>query len=160
MDKHVDRLSKDLKQIAEVVNAFESEAVQLKIIEHLLPELINFIKSPSGGTGTRPVLNPVGSAYAFGNKKSDSGEKLPGSTKVLRQLAQSDFFDVPRSISDIVNYYTEKFGFQIPANRFSGVLLTLVKQNKLHRLKNNHSKCFEYIKYSSTDCFSDGMINF
>ena len=39
MDKYLERLVKQLQDISEVVNAFESEAVQFRVIDQFLPLL-------------------------------------------------------------------------------------------------------------------------
>jgi hypothetical protein len=44
MNKQVERLTEQLKEIAEIVNAFESETVQLTIIDRFVPHMIEWKK--------------------------------------------------------------------------------------------------------------------
>jgi hypothetical protein len=48
MSRPIERLKKQLIEIAEVVNAFQSEAVQVRVVDKLLDAMIEFERSDEG----------------------------------------------------------------------------------------------------------------
>lgn len=97
MSKQIEKLKKQLTEISEVVNAFQSEAVQVKIIEKLLDVIIESDKAEtesaeiSGKKNHKRNDHEMEAVFVHGRKK-------PGATKVLNQLLSTDFFYTPRSI--------------------------------------------------------------
>ncbi|MFB0494406.1 NTP pyrophosphatase (non-canonical NTP hydrolase) [Mucilaginibacter sp. OAE612] len=49
MSKHIEKLKKQLVEVAEVVNSFKSEAVQVRIIDRLLEVMIESEKVDAEG---------------------------------------------------------------------------------------------------------------
>jgi hypothetical protein len=152
MSKHTEKLRKQLLEISEVVNAFRSEAVQVKIIDRLLDSIIE---------GERQDVD--GELFKFhdrrGRKRKDDGtgegeetegrirgRKKPGATKILNQIIHTEFFDVPRSISAIAVYCKEHFDSDFKTSELSGILLKLANENKLRRERNNDNNRFDYVK--------------
>jgi len=93
MSKHIEKLKKQLLEIAEIVNSFKSEAVQVKIIDKIFEALSESERGENDGNGVDLFAKK-------GRKRSDNGgdnnfapgRKKPGATKVLNQLLETDFF--------------------------------------------------------------------
>ncbi|MGY3213176.1 hypothetical protein [Mucilaginibacter sp. HD30] len=141
MSKPIEKLKKQLIEISEVVNAFKSEAVQVKVVDKLLDAMIEFEKN-EGENGE-----------IFHKKKTDAApqnnvasRKKPGATKVLNQLLGTDFFKTPHSISSIAEYCKNKFNSDFKTSELSGILLKLSNENKLIRQRNDENNRFEYVK--------------
>lgn len=144
MSKHIEKLKKQLVEVAEVVNSFKSEAVQVRIIDRLLEVMIESEKVDAEGV------------EMFGKKARKlriedeggtvSGRKKPGATKILNQLLNTDFFDSQRSISSIANYCKEQYDSDFKTSELSGILLKLANENKLRRERSNENNRFEYIR--------------
>ncbi|RFZ90539.1 hypothetical protein D0C36_22430 [Mucilaginibacter conchicola] len=143
MNRYIEKLKKQLTELAEVVNSFQSEAVQVKVVERLLDEMIEAEKGEAEGS---EVFNKRGRRAAGGEHDDDANNrKKPGATKVLNQLLTSDYFRTPHSISAIAEYCREKFNSDFKTSELSGILLKLSKENKLRRERNNDSNRFEYV---------------
>ena len=146
MSKHIDKLKKQLLEIAEIVNSFKSEAVQVKIIDKIF-EVLSESEKGDEGTGADLFAKK-------GRKRSDnysdgstiSGRKKLGATKVLNQLLTTDFFDRPQSISAIADICKSNFNSDFKTSELSGILLKLAKENKLRRERNDTNNRFEYVK--------------
>lgn len=150
MSKHTEKLRKQLLEISEVVNAFRSEAVQVKIIDRLLDSIIDGDRSDLDAD-TLKLLEKRGRRrqdYSE-NDGEDSrirGRKKPGATKILNQIIHTDFFDLPRSISAIAQYCKEQYDSDFKTSELSGILLKLANENKLRRERNNENNRFDYVK--------------
>jgi hypothetical protein len=141
MSKPIEKLKKQLIEISEVVNAFRSEAVQVKVVDKLLDAMIEFEKSEADN------------GEIFHKKKIDTtsdnntaSRKKPGATRVLNQLLNTDFFATPHSISSIAEYCKKKFNSDFKTSELSGILLKLANENKLRRQRNDENNRFEYVK--------------
>jgi hypothetical protein len=143
MSKHIDKLKKQLTEISEVVNAFKSEAVQLKIIDRLLDVLVEFDKADTEhlDLANRKDYKRAG----IGDGYPEEIRKKPGATKVLNQLLNSDFFATPRSISSIAEYCKDNFDSDFKTSELSGILLKLANENKLKRERSVENNRFEYV---------------
>ena len=91
MSKHTEKLRKQLLEISEVVNAFRSEAVQVKIIDRLLDSIIEGDRSDLDAD-TLKILDRRGRrritdvADDEGTDGRIRGRKKPGATKILNQI--------------------------------------------------------------------------
>lgn len=146
MSKHIEKLKKQLMEISEVVNAFKSEAVQVRVVDRLLDAMMELEK---GDTDATEVFNK----RVYRQRGIDEGgypatrtAKKPGATKILNQLITSDFFDNPHSISSIANYCKENFDSDFKTSELSGILLKLANEHKLRRERSNENNRFEYVK--------------
>ena len=141
MDKYFERLVKQLQDISEVVSAFDSEAVQLRVVDQLLPFLER--------NGRRHNIDPENEQTSI-SKPSKSAtapkEKKPGLKKSLMNLIEDSFFDEEKSIRDIVKQLNES-GHEYVATQVSGILLTLVKEEQLARYQSSVNNRFVYIKH-------------
>lgn len=139
MTETVDRLKKQLVEIAEAVNSFDSEAVQLKVIDRLLnhlsqinlsePETIPvvFIDKPEAETPNKP-------------------EKKPGLTKIIKKEIQSGFFDIPLTLGAITDSLAEKYQSKFYTYQTSGILLGLIKKGMLIRQTDEATNKYLYLK--------------
>lgn len=144
MSKHTDKLKRQLLEISEVVNSFQSEAVQLRIVEKLLDSMIENDRNENEGYD-----NPNRRVHRTENGEEVSyapAKKKPGATKILYQLLSSDFFAEARSISSIAEYCREHFNTDFKTSELSGILLKLSNENKLIRQRSQDNNRFEYIK--------------
>ncbi|RKR80569.1 hypothetical protein BDD43_0691 [Mucilaginibacter gracilis] len=87
-------------------------------------------------------INPV----LLANPKS----KKMGSTKILNQLLTTDFFDTPKSIASITDFSATKYDTVLQTSEISGVLLKLIKVNKLSRVKSEENNRYVYLKPAVT----------
>ncbi|TSJ38609.1 hypothetical protein FO440_19030 [Mucilaginibacter corticis] len=144
MSKPIEKLKKQLIEISEVVNAFRSEAVQVKVVDKLLDAMIEFERGDAEGYEflSKKVHKNKTDNEGYDNAAS---RKKPGATKVLNQLLTTDFFKQSHSISAIAEYCKEHYDSDFKTSELSGILLKLAKENKLKRQRNNDNNRFEYI---------------
>ncbi len=145
MSKHIEKLKKQLVDISEVVNAFKSEAVQVRVVDRLLDVIMELEKADTDGVEVfnKRVYRQKGSDEGG---HSGRGAKKPGATKILNQLITSDFFDTPHSISSIANYCKDNFDSEFKTSELSGILLKLANEHKLRRERSIENNRFEYVR--------------
>jgi hypothetical protein len=146
MQKQFHELKRQLAELSETINKFESEAVQLRIIELVFaqagsglsfqePEVEGYEPGPSRarrGEGTgRARSVAVAKARGRGGVPSASG-----AVAALANLVQSDYFKEKRTIGDIVKQCQDEFGVRYKSNAFSGPLSRYAKKGVLKREKN------------------------
>ncbi|MBW4891423.1 hypothetical protein KXQ82_16970 [Mucilaginibacter sp. HMF5004] len=149
MSKHTEKLRKQLLEISEVVNAFNSEAVQVKIIDRLLDSIIDGERHDYDGESIKLQDNRVRKRRADYEDDGEGrirGRKKPGATKILNQIIHTDFFDTRRSIASIANYCKESYDSDFKTSELSGILLKLANEGKLKRERNNDNNRFDYVK--------------
>ena len=144
MSKHIEKLKKQLVEVAEVVNSFQSESVQVRIIDRLLDVMIESDRVDTDGAEL--FLKKGRRIRSDDENFGIPGRKKPGATKILNQLLSTDFFDISRSISAIATYCKEQFDSDFKTSELSGILLKLANENKLRRERSNENNRFEYIK--------------
>lgn len=146
MNRQIEKLKKQLVEIAEVVNSFQSEAVQVRVVDRLLDEIMETERVDTEGS---EIFNKKGRKPKAENEEEESvnlqRRKKPGATKVLNQLLSSDYFRTPHSISSIAEYCKDKFDSDFKTSELSGILLKLAKENKLRRERSNENNRFEYV---------------
>lgn len=143
MNKHIEKLKKQLIEVTDVVNAFQSEAVQVRIIERLLDVMI---ESERGDADGSEIFSRKVRKTREDDGFSAQGRKKPGATKILNQLLNTDFFDTQRSISSIAYYCKEQYDSDFKTSELSGILLKLANENKLRRERSHENNRFEYIR--------------
>ncbi len=147
-------LQKKLKVIADTVNAFKSEAVQLRVVDVLLGHLDpDSSQSASSGTTTKVLRQSrkrrvKASPTAPGEKvksarKSPRASGSPGAYAMISELLGSGFFKTPRTIGSIVEHCKTARGHHYKANECSPTLLRLLRDGKLTRKKNKDGQ-YEY----------------
>lgn len=145
MNKHIEKLKKQLFDISEVVNSFKSEAVQVKIVERLLDAIIESDKSDNENS---EAFNKKEYKLRLnvGNRNPGRGLKKTGATKILNKILLTGFFDTSRSIASIANFCKENHDSDFKTSELSGILLKLVKENKLKRGRSDENNRFDYMK--------------
>lgn len=133
MDKQVQKIKDQFSELAEAVNAFNYEAVQIKVVDWLL-QVIDAEQSGAKKKHSNP------------KERQPSEVNKPGATKILNQLLLTEFFDTPHSIAEIVSYGNEQFDTTIEPSQFSGVLIHLVKTHRLKRKRTENDRSFRYSK--------------
>lgn len=147
------KLKNQLLDLAETLNAFKSEAVQIKIAEKLLGNIftsedeedevqsLNYEGSATSRRAKR--INPNNREQNGSNARE---RKSTGATKAMYRLLEFDFFNEPKTIADIAERYNQEFNENFKTSEISGILLKSVKENLLKREKNPENKRFEYVK--------------
>ena len=146
MNRQIEKLKKQLTEIAEVVNSFQSEAVQVRVVDRLLDEIME-VERVDTAEGSE-IFNNRNRKLRVANDAEyyqTQSRKKPGATKVLNQLLLSDYFKTPHSISSIASYCKEKFDSEFKTSELSGILLKLAKENKLKRERSIENNRFEYV---------------
>jgi len=144
MNRQIEKLKKQLTEIAEVVNSFQSEAVQVRVVDRLLDEIME-VERVDTAEGSEIFNNRNRKLRVANDDYQTQGRKKPGATKVLNQLLLSDYFKTPHSISSIASYCKEKFDSEFKTSELSGILLKLAKENKLKRERSIENNRFEYV---------------
>lgn len=154
----LDDMQKRLKAIADVVNAFKSEAVQLRVVEVLLSQL-GVQTAPAGNVDPKPPRRskrrktsteteaPAGGAEKPKPQKAPRAtarsSASPGAFAMISQLLGDGFFKAPRTIGAIVAHCGTSKGHHYKANECSPALLRLLRDGKLKREKNKDGQ-YEY----------------
>ncbi len=154
MIKNFDVIKEQLRELAEVINTFKSEAVQLRLIELVFEAAESGSGRESGGgeggaadrertsrrkarSQTRPAKQKEGAA---GKAK---GVGRPGGKLMLDRLLSEGFFKKPRTIKQLVEHCEHNLAFKYKQSDFSGSLGRLTRDGKLKRTK-NADKQYEY----------------
>jgi hypothetical protein len=140
MDKYLERLVKQLEEISEVVGAFNSEAVQLRVVAQLLPAL-----ERNSGRNSANVESDNMTITKTNKLVPGSKEKKPGLKKSLINLIQNSFFEKEKSIGMIVEQLNTT-GHNYLATQISGILLSLIKEGKLKRYQSPVNNRFVYVR--------------
>lgn len=148
MIKEFDKLKQQLIELSEAVNKFESEAVQLRVVELVLDHNQgrgqNFSESGIDRYIAGPGLAEIVHGSRSGRKKKTT-DTARGAVAALNELIGSDFFAEPRTISDIVSHCEGAFGARYKSNAFSGPLSRHARSGVLGREKNEDGK-FVYFR--------------
>ena len=154
----LDDLQKRLKAIAEVVNAFKSEAVQVRVVEVLLGQLGMPTASDVSASAKAPRRTKRRKASAKIDSTADKVAKAspqkparkaertsasPGGFAMISQLLGDGYFKTPKTISAIVAHCGSSKGHHYKANECSPALLRLLRDGKLKRAKNKDGQ-YEY----------------
>ncbi|WP_274424589.1 hypothetical protein [Chelativorans sp. YIM 93263] len=151
MDDGFRELKQQLVELSETINRFESEAVQLRIVELFFEERAQHLGHLSEGEAVSYVSGPgqLGRAGEraprSSRKQAAKGPSASGAVAVLEKLVASDFFEEKRTIRDVVWASEERFGAQYRANAFSGPLSRYARKGELKREKNAEGK-YVYFK--------------
>ena len=145
MQKQFQELKQQLSELSETINKFESEAVQLRIIELLFkqaaglqfgePDEAAYEAGPGRSTRTTRSSRPR-PAVAAKQRKRDEVPSASGAVAALSGLVDSGFFNQKRTIGDIVKQCEEDFNVRYKSNAFSGPLSRYAKKGLLKREKN------------------------
>lgn len=151
MIEKLDSIKKHLSELAAVLNAFKSEAVQLRVLDFVLGEESSeeFDDKPANTRASRKsrprraaAAKKMGGATSTTRKKAAAGTGAPAT---LNQLLAGTFFDKPRTINDVIEHCKHNLARTFKANEFSGKLGRMVRTGDLAR-KKNADKQYEYKK--------------
>lgn len=160
MIQDFDEIKRQLSELSEVLNKFNSEAVQLRIVELIFGidqsdagESAAPPESPSKRRGRKRRVSKPSKGETTGAVETDTatqrGRKSGGSAKgavtILNDLVEGDFFKSNKTINEIVLYCDQSLARRFKASAFSGALARLTRNGVLERQKNADGQ-YEYLK--------------
>jgi len=148
-----EELKKELREIADILNQFKSEAVQLKVLDMIAGRIISEpgtrTKQKRKGSGGRKAAKEEDVPNGEPQKESRTGAAPRGSGggahSIILRLVEEGFFDKPQTIGAITKHASERLGHHLKANECSPSLLRLLRGGTLTRSKNNDGQ-YEYTK--------------
>lgn len=159
MFKDFDATKKQLAELAEVLNGFKSESVQLKVLELLFgAETREADTTTPSSTDTersaanlekrsrrkRPAAKKA-KTPSSASKKSNGRATPLGAVAIVARLYGEGFFAKAKTISDICNHADVHLARKIKPNEISGKLGRMVRTGELSRVKNDDNQ-YEYTK--------------
>lgn len=141
MIENFETVKEELRELAGVINAFKSEAVQLRIVELILAEE-TVSRKPQ--RKKRKAASKSDDVVRKKGKKKTTAPRL-GASAIMNQLAAGDFFSKPRTIKDIIEHCSTNFARKFKANEFSSKLGRMTGEDVLERKKNVNNQ-YEYTK--------------
>ena len=152
MFKSFDTIKAQLAELAPAINAFKSEAVQLRIVdlifnfEHSDEEHVE-VKSRQSrrAKGTRAAGAAPGSAKRASAKTGKKKGGGSGPIPTLNQIIEGAFFAKHRTLKDIIDHCRNDKARSFKPNELSGPLGRLVRDERLKRQKNADGQ-YEYWK--------------
>lgn len=160
MIKNFDEIKRQLKELSEVVNAFKSEAVQLRLVELIFGAADREpdgdgddhentpLKKRRSRRAAKPAKNggeaSIPSKAKSGGRTPRSGSRL-GARGILTKLQESGYFKKPHTIKDIVQHAETNLATKVKQSDLSGPLARYIRDEKLKRAKNSDNQ-YEYIE--------------
>lgn len=156
MINNFDEIKRQLKELSGVVNAFKSEAVQLRLIELVFagagakstPAGVESESTPRTRNrkraGRRSAPKKSTADVPKGNRPARSGARI-GAKATLSRLHEEGFFKKPRTLNDIVKHAETNLATKLKQSDLSGPLARYVRDVKLKRSKNKDNQ-YEYIE--------------
>lgn len=152
MLKDFDSIKSQLGELADIINKFKSEAVQLRIVE-----LVFQGKAPSTDADVRNMSeeSKVKHKKRRASRKKATKETKDGVTTkkkvgggagavaTLIKVHGEGFFKSARTINDILAHCETNLARRIKANEISGKLARMVRSGDLKRAKNSDGQ-YEY----------------
>jgi hypothetical protein len=139
MDKPIELIVKQIEDIKDIVNGFQSEAVQIRIVESLLPFV--GLKNKQ----TKNVADQSEASITSPTILSRPRIKRQGVKRVLDQVMLTDFFTNERTISDVVQHLNDA-GNNFKTTEVSGILLAFIREGRLRRYHSPVNNRFLYIQ--------------
>ncbi len=145
-------MKEQLTELATVLNAFKSEAVQLRILDLVFGKnYVEDLADQHEGDDTArkvrarhvPKTKKAGGVAPGKRKKPPAGTGAPAT---LNQLLPGNFFERARTINDIIEHCKQNLARTFKANELSGKLGRMVRNGELTREK-NADKQYEYKKH-------------
>lgn len=146
-----EELKNQLTELAKVVNAFNSEAVQLRIVEIILSEYTTHAThTPPAGTSKVPSKSQKVSSKSKTvktvngeTKKSRTKSTGTGPAALLSTLIDEGFFSKHQTINNIIDHVKVQKATVLKANEISTPLGRFVRDGRLKREKNSDGQ-YEY----------------
>lgn len=160
MIQDFDQIKQQLSELSEVINRFNSEVVQLRIVELIFridqPDTSESVFQPE--TSSKSPRRKKRNSKTSKNETSEAtetdaasqrGRKNGGSAKgavaILNDLVDGDFFKSNKTINDIVSHCDQSLARRFKASAFSGALARMTRNGTLERQKNADGQ-YEYLK--------------
>jgi hypothetical protein len=157
MLENFDAVKGQLKELAEVVNAFKSEAVQLRVVDLLFGASQREgeeteTPTPAAESGGRRRAARRRSPEKAENANGSGGERKggraggrPGARATLSKLHADGFFKKPHTLGALVKHAETNLALKYNQSDFSGSLARYVRDGKLKRTKNSENQ-YEYVQ--------------
>jgi hypothetical protein len=138
-----------LTQLADIINKFKSEAVQLRLVDLIFAgtdatkintsqqEIVQKAVQTRPRRKSRPKSAPKSDDGVVVKKRTSSGN---GAVATLVKIFDENYFKQPRSIGDICAYCEVSLARRIKANEISGKLGRMVRSRQLSRTKNSDNQ--------------------
>ncbi|BAO29199.1 hypothetical protein [Sulfuritalea hydrogenivorans] len=151
MFKDFETTKTHLIELAEIINKFKSEAVQLRLVELLFNSAGTATTSPvtpesaPSSARSKPKRKPRAKSAQAG-QKDDSGVTKKkassggGAVATLVKIFEEGYFKQPRSIGDICTHCEINLARRIKPNEISGKLGRMVRSRELSRTKNSDNQ--------------------
>lgn len=143
MIKNFDEIKGQLKELASIINAFKSEAVQLRIAELIFQGAeVGTEEEETTGKPQEKVPKQKEAKKKAKKTKMTVGKKKvskkgrPGPAKILYELIEEGFFNEPKTINEIISHCSSQKARILKANELSPPLARFVRDKKLKRDKN------------------------
>lgn len=148
MFENFEKTKGQLAELAEVINRFKSEAVQLRLLEILLgktqfaaPAAQDDVERPTRRRRARRQPTTKTESTQNGEaKKKRSGSSGTGAIATLTKTYQEGFFSQPRTIGDICAHCETNHARRVKPNEISGKLGRMVRERQLSRTKNSEGQ--------------------
>ena len=148
-----EELKKELREIAEILNLFKSEAVQLKVLDMLTGRTTSLSATTTtqkrrvsrGRKATKENDVPKDESEKQSRGGSTARGSGGGAHTIIVRLLEEGFFDKPQTIGTITKHASERLGHHLKANECSPSLLRLLRGGRLTRSKNADGQ-YEYSK--------------
>lgn len=154
MLKEFETIRAQLAELAPVINAFKSEAVQLRIVELVFARRHGSGKEDTAETEQGSAKGPKTRKRRAKPRKgpedevSKSGRKKGGATGpvvTLNELIEGSFFAQHRTLAGIVEHCRSNKAKNFRPDQLSGPLARCVRDDRLKREKNSDGQ-YEYWK--------------
>jgi hypothetical protein len=153
MIKNFNETTKQLGELATVINAFKSEAVQLRIVELIFGSVAEVDTGRDEVVITRPRRSKtnkkdpgVKSASASEGKGRRRGSPNLGGAGALNLLTTEGFFKKRQTIGQIIEHCGASKARTFKPNEISGPLARFVRDGKLKRQKNAEGQYEYYVQ--------------
>lgn len=153
MLKNFDEVKGQLKELAEVVNAFKSEAVQLRVVELVLSG-----SEPEDGSreSRQPPADERRRSARRRPPKAENGDGAGdrkgtrrgggrGARATLANALSDGYFKKPHTLGELVQHTETNMASKFKQSDFSGSLARYVRDGKLKRSKNSEGQ-YEYVQ--------------
>lgn len=150
MIANFDQIKKQLSELVDIVNAFKSEQVQLRIIERLLSgvsqganrEPLDGNQGAGGGAsgGSRPARKKKKKTEGAGSPRAGGGKAVKAS---IETLIAEGYFSTRRQVGEIVRHLSTKKAINLRPTAVATALSRLVQNGTVQRDKNSDEQ-FEY----------------
>ena len=155
MISNFDEVKRQLSELSEVINTFNSEAVQLRIVEIVLGDgaserdQARLDVSDDPKPKSSPRKKRKAAIATTGKPDAPSTTKArprgQGAGTVLNDLIEAGFFSKPKTIGEIVAHSEEKLARKFKSSAFSPPLARATRAGALSRSKNADGQ-YEYSK--------------